>query len=324
MALLRRSTSFNLAIRPVGGAASRVGMPQGIDYIYIPGSGPADLTIPEYKARDRQTPNDVETGETATKNTTFHRKGHFDFLSLPPELRNVIYRLLVISHSPLHPYSENPLTNPATPSPPARKDLAIFLVNQQLSTEASRTFYASNVFTFSLDLTGRPRPQPRGFHPNLHRMRKCLLWRTQPNYSIYSSIAASQEKASNIYARLLMESFTRTLSQKTQLQYLILDTAYATATMLEPLGALRGLKQVHIEYRRGPDGLCPLYVRNLERVMKSNMPKRSAAMGHVLDMGEEAVRAGGEDEKEVGEMRRMKEVCGFGVEEGEMGEFEWR
>ena len=58
--------------------------------------------------------------------------------------------------------------------------------------------------------------------------------------------------------------------------------------------------------------------------MKSNMPKRSAAMVHILDMGEEAVRAGGEDEKEVGEMRRMKEVCGFGVEEGEMGDFEWR
>lgn len=82
--------------------------------------------------------------------------------------------------------------------------------------------------------------------------------------------------------------------------------------MLEPLAALRGLKQVHIEHRRGSDVLCPRYVRNLGRIMKSDMPKRSAAMGPILYMPEEAVPVGEEDEKEVGEMRRMREVCGVG------------
>lgn len=84
--------------------------------------------------------------------------------------------------------------------------------------------------------------------------------------------------------------------------------------MLEPLAALRGLKQVHIEYRPGLDLLCPRYIRNLAGIMRSDMPKRDVAMGPILYM-DEVVLVGGEDEKEVGEMRRMKGVCGVGVGE---------
>lgn len=80
--------------------------------------------------------------------------------------------------------------------------------------------------------------------------------------------------------------------------------------MLEPLVALRGLKQVYIAYRCG--SLWPSYVRNLVKVMRSDLPMRGGAVGggNVGDAGGEK----GEDEKEVGEMKKMREVCcGVGV-----------
>lgn len=79
-------------------------------------------------------------------------KGAFDFLSLPAELRNRIYALLLKTDGPIHPSTKPPSSIPKGKSRKSSVDpgsgLTILGVNQQIYNEAYGIFYDSNTFEF--------------------------------------------------------------------------------------------------------------------------------------------------------------------------------
>jgi hypothetical protein len=69
-----------------------------------------------------------------------------DFFALPPEIRNEIYSLLVISPHPIKvrsPRWQHEIKKTAKPS----NFCQLLCVNKQMNAEASMMFYAVNTFT---------------------------------------------------------------------------------------------------------------------------------------------------------------------------------
>ncbi|KAF3922602.1 hypothetical protein AA313_de0205553 [Arthrobotrys entomopaga] len=74
---------------------------------------------------------------------------HFSFLSLPRELRDEIYRHLVVSEPPCRPVS---VTSNDLPDVFQRRNLSIFRTCRQIYEEAEKVFYSENIFTVEVRL----------------------------------------------------------------------------------------------------------------------------------------------------------------------------
>lgn len=89
----------------------------------------------------------------------YHRRGHFRFLDLPPEIRTHIYDLLLVYTGVTYPRAGKPTSviwaskymskamKDAMPIP--HSALAILATNRQIQNEAMGTFYRRNDFVFS-------------------------------------------------------------------------------------------------------------------------------------------------------------------------------
>lgn len=77
-------------------------------------------------------------------------KGAFDFLSLPPEIRNRIYGLLLVFEGPIHPSTQSPssVAKGRSRCPCPNSALLILAVNRQIHDEAYGIFYDVNKFEF--------------------------------------------------------------------------------------------------------------------------------------------------------------------------------
>ena len=159
-------------------------------------SGDTDQTSPEYGTSDLEELGSV-ISEASSKSLSFIRQGVFPFLKLPPEIRNEVYRSILVNletlsrtlkvychescienrHNCYCSYKDYILPHPMFQ---VKIDLNIFLVNRQVWTESSEIFYADNIFNFNLN---HPGPKKVGFHPCLKRIRMCYLWAQEPEYS---------------------------------------------------------------------------------------------------------------------------------------------
>ena len=78
----------------------------------------------------------------------------FPFLSLPPEIRNRIYNLLLCIPGRIHPSTQKPSSTRkkngrqkvSTPTPESA--LSLLAVNKQINDEAFGVFYHCNAFEF--------------------------------------------------------------------------------------------------------------------------------------------------------------------------------
>ena len=226
----------------------------------------------------------------------FYREGCFKFMSLPPELRNIIYWFYLVEPFPLQIYDKE-FGEPGDEAAPGlvKKDLALFQVNRQIWTEASPIFYAHNIFSFNLDMTGRPKPSEQGFHPNLRRMRKCHVWNREPDFSPstlrshfcgfssggiraqsrdYSYIGIrAQLRIATDYARSLTTAFVGGIADhRSELEYLLVDLPFVHMTAFTPLAYLRNIRQVQIKSENTGNYRVPVLLRRLKLVMESNLP----------------------------------------------------
>ena len=268
---------------------------------------------------------------------SFIRERVFPFLELPPEIRNMIYRIVLVGDEPVYIYCHDPCSEVyqgcycsyeyrvrPTPVPQVKKDLEILLVNRQIWTEASELFYSDNIFDFDLSLPG---PRRKGFHPNLKRMRKCCLCGIE---------GMSGHQSFDNYLTDLISTFANSLSEAKQLRFLLIS-AYGR-TFLQPLEALRGIWHVQVKLRANGYVLARNLVIGLtSRVLLKKLPAHSTPRKRldyayrlsllmmsngqytqIEDIAEEGVRMSedvlaklGKGNQDDVEFERMKSVCRF-------------
>ena len=265
--------------------------PEVIDLSESISDGP---DIPQHNADDQKTQKDVKVEETIVETTPSDQKRPLNFIDLPPEIRNMIYRLLVVC-----PHLSFPK--------PAPEDFAIFCVNRLIFTEASAIYYADNVFRFSLTpaFVGALRPAKR-LNPNLHRISKCQIWRDKVDANNDPVDYRVQINWLDEYARMMIKIFVEALKGKGQLQFLLVDLPDIDATILEPLAALRNIKQVQIKrcwgYARFGQRSMEI-VKRLEVVMKSGVQRENGRVIDCIDLERVEMR------NEVEEFEKMKVDC---------------
>ncbi len=195
--------------------------------------------------------------EASSGSHSLVRQGVFPFLKLPPEIRNEIYRIVLVGSRPLYIYCHDSCRKSdvgdycycsyeaffmTEPSSQVRKNLAIFLVNRQFCNEASHIFYDENFFNFDLS---RPGPNVNGFHPHLTRIRRCSLWMSEHGFDTYS-IRNEPSLDVDGYTTLLVMAFANVLAGGKQLESLVLGIPLTDASMFDPLESLRGIRRVHL------------------------------------------------------------------------------
>lgn len=230
-------------------------------------SNNTNQTLPEHNTSNSKAVASI-IPEDASKFSPFVHQGVFPFVKLPPEIRNAIYRTVVVSSKSLHVYCRHQgkvigrschstwkRRIRLLPRAEGKKDLGIFLVNRQFWNEASGVFYAENVFNF--DLT-RPGPTVNRFHPNLKRIRKCRLRLID---------RALDHNSFECYDNRLVAAFAYSLTAKKQLEYLIIE-GEGSYNALRPLESLRGIKHVHILFWMV--SCSDLYCCRLQTLMMSN------------------------------------------------------
>ncbi|KAF7188935.1 hypothetical protein HII31_09858 [Pseudocercospora fuligena] len=89
----------------------------------------------------------------AKKGTKTPKQTHFDFLGLPPELRNRVYDLLLHVSGPVHPSKKPPTSAPkrlrdGEQQPAPTSALSILVACKQIYNEAVGIFYAKTPFVF--------------------------------------------------------------------------------------------------------------------------------------------------------------------------------
>ncbi|KAL8993131.1 MAG: hypothetical protein Q9188_007404 [Gyalolechia gomerana] len=144
----------------------------------------------------------------------------FPFLSLPPELRNKIYRHIV--HFPTG----------VIKAPSMSPRLSLYLVSRQFHTEASKVFYTENVFHLQSD-TAEKGQDP--FGPALHRAQRCVL-----NLRLTAPFEWD-------FIEWYLTAFVAALSPKHELQsLLIIATPYQVERFM-PLEKLSGVDLAQID-----------------------------------------------------------------------------
>ena len=207
----------------------------------------AGLTPSEHDALDSEDPESV-IAKASGQSSSFICQSVFPFLELPPEIRNMVYRIVLVNDEPLYIYCHDPCNEAnqgcycsyeyrvrPQPTPQLKKNLGFLLVNHQIWTEESEIFFSENIFSFDLRLPG---PKRNGFHPNLKRIRKCYL---------YGIEGLSGHKSFDHYTKDLITTFANSLSKVKQLRFLLIST-FGT-TFLLPLEALWGIERVQVKLR---------------------------------------------------------------------------
>ncbi|KAL8644476.1 MAG: hypothetical protein Q9210_007237, partial [Variospora velana] len=145
----------------------------------------------------------------------------FPFLSLPPEIRNIVYRNF--THFPRGVVRAKSL--------PTR--LRLFLVNRQLHHEASALFYASNVFKF---YSAHVLPGDDPFGPNLTRIRNCFVHLNGTDLDALG------------FLTWYVKEFVNALLPRNALECLLLRVLPNQLSVTDPLQRLRGIAfaQVHL------------------------------------------------------------------------------
>ncbi|KAL8707058.1 MAG: hypothetical protein Q9225_007847, partial [Loekoesia sp. 1 TL-2023] len=144
----------------------------------------------------------------------------FPFFSLPPEIRNMIYRYIV--------RFRKGVVKAAKMSP----RLQLWLVNRRFLNEASALFYSENVFKF---YSGYVQPGEDPFGPHLSRVQRCFLhlkW-------TWSNAMA--------FMQWYLTEFVKALMPKKDLRYLLVRIAPQQLGQLEPLEHLSGIELAQIE-----------------------------------------------------------------------------
>lgn len=151
-------------------------------------------------------------------------KTPFPFLSLPPELRQQIYRNLVVFPNGVR---EKPLSMDS--------HLNIFLASRQLYAESSEIFYAENAFLLNSRVAESYFPSSEPFSPTLNRVRRCIL-NIQPTTSFESFFLDSY-----------LSYFVDTLMPEHKLRYLLIVATSYQVPYLTDLEKLSGVGLVQID-----------------------------------------------------------------------------
>ncbi|KAL8986406.1 MAG: hypothetical protein Q9177_004187 [Variospora cf. flavescens] len=156
------------------------------------------------------------------KTTIIHNP--FAFFSLPPEIRNIVYRN----------FTHFPRGVVRAKSFPTR--LRLFLANRQLHHEASALFYASNVFKF---YSAHVLPGDDPFGPNLTRIRNCFV---HLNGTELDSLG---------FLTWYVKEFVNALLPHNALECLLVRALPNQLSVTDPLQQLRGIPfaQVHLTVR---------------------------------------------------------------------------
>lgn len=280
------------------------------------------------QSTDDDTDESVVSEAPPSEHSGFVRQGVFPFMKLPSEIRNGIYRLVLVGEKPLyiycHPICSHPICNGYGGNGDSRfyfnedqiacstlfqvkKDLGIFLVSHQIWTEASSIFYAENVFSFNLD---RPGPRKNGFHPAVKRIRKCCLWTSY--YLLGDDIILTLISEHHVS---LIAAFADALVKDHQLQILIIDIPCGQQGFLQPLEYLRGIKRVRVSLhfpseQKGES--MELYSCHLRILMMSN--GQYSGIDDITKedvMDSKALAEMGEDAKMNEQFRRMEVACWY-------------
>ena len=280
--------------------------------------------------------SDAESIIRKTSHAAFLRHGIFQFLRLPPEIRNQIYRLIVVGSKPLSIYCREPcprdedveacncsydgyvITHPGNQH---KKDLEIFMVSSQVWVEASDFFYSENVFVFDLDVAG---PIRNGFHSNIKRVRKCLLFTQSPEITEDCYLDWTYGGLSNKTVELVT-AFANALIAKNKLEFLLISAPCREEAFLQPLECLRGIKRVqinkdwHSEMVAGTMHVCKRSSNWYKRCLRTLLMSSEEYSG-IGDISRQDIRDskkalalknlkdGGKEDKK---LETMKEVCWF-------------
>ncbi|KAL8695707.1 MAG: hypothetical protein Q9201_007979 [Fulgogasparrea decipioides] len=203
-----------------------------------------------------------------------------NFFSLPPEIRNMIYRLIV--RFPKGVVKAKNLSS----------RLQLFLVNRQFFIEASALFYTENTFTFySCYVTQGTDP----FGSNLHRIQRCLLHLS----STYFTYAA--------FIKWFCEEFVNAVSPQHQLRYLVVRAISHHLGVLTPLDGLNGIDLVQIDVglpifsywatNLGPHPSMARYKTSYKRYVIDQWPSPANKWGYQQQL-ERRMMSGGSKQQE--------------------------
>lgn len=174
------------------------------------------------------------------------KEASFPLLSLPPEIRNYIYRHMVLTPHPLVCRHNSSFYKEVLPT-----YLDLFVTCRQIFSESGAIFYAENTFKFYLDWPGL---SITDFHQCLPFMTKCFLSSGDRQISFKNSfVQAFRPRSRSVYIMGLFRTFIQVLKGGNKLKTLLVnlrlddDEAYLLYALAEHL---HDLKEVRINLTR--------------------------------------------------------------------------